>query len=88
MMILLSILAALFSVFGNILIIFKKRIAFAIWGIGNVLWVWESIIDSLNIPLIAMNVIYFGINCAAYYEWSKNKETHKAIDKSNKNLKV
>lgn len=82
MITLLSILAALFSVFGNILIIFKKRIAFAIWGIGNVLWVWESIVDSLNIPLIAMNVIYFGINAAAFYEWRENKDAHKAIDEN------
>lgn len=82
MITLLSILAALFSVFGNILIIFKKRIAFAIWGIGNVLWVWESIVDSLNIPLIAMNVIYFGINAVAFYEWRENKDAHKAIDEN------
>ena len=82
MVLVLSILAAAFSILGNILIVFKKRIAFVIWAIGNVLWVWESIIDSLNIPLIAMNVIYFGINAAAFYEWSKNKDAHKAIDES------
>ena len=82
MVLVLSILAAAFSILGNILIVFKKRIAFVIWAIGNVLWVWESIIDSLNIPLIAMNVIYFGINAVAFYEWSKNKEAHKAIDES------
>lgn len=82
MALILSVLAATFSILGNILIVFKKRIAFVIWAIGNVLWVWESIIDSLNIPLIAMNIIYFGINAVAFYEWSKNKEAHKALDKS------
>lgn len=82
MTLILSILAAFFSILGNILIVFKKRIAFIIWAIGNVLWVWESIADSPNFPLIAMNVIYFGINWVAFLEWRKNKEAHRAIDKS------
>ena len=78
----LSILAASFSVLGNVLIAFKKRIAFLIWIIGNLFWIGESIIDSLNIPLIAMNGIYLALNLISFREWSKNKEIHKAIDQS------
>ena len=69
----LSALAAFFSVLGNILIVFKKRIAFAIWAIGNVLWIWESIIDSLNIPLIAMNAIYLVLNSIAIFTWREEE---------------
>ena len=77
----LSILAAFFSILGNVLIAFKKRISFLIWIIGNLLWIWESIIDSLNIPLIAMNSVYLFLNLISYREWRKNKEVHKALDK-------
>ena len=80
MALVLSILAAFFSILGNVLIIFKKRISFAIWMIGNCLWIWESIVDSLNIPLIIMNGTYLVINATALHEWAKNKERHKAID--------
>ena len=82
MALVLSILAAFFSILGNVLIIFKKRISFVIWMIGNCLWIWESIVDSLNIPLIIMNGTYLIINATALHEWAKNKEGHKAIDQS------
>lgn len=87
MTLILSILAAFFSILGNILIVFKKRISFAIWMIGNCLWIWESFIDSLNIPLIIMNGVYLIINATALHEWTKNKNVHRAIDnrKENKN---
>ena len=77
----LSILAATFSIGGNILIAFKNKLGWCAWCVGNVLWCWESFIDSLNIPLIVMNAVYFAINLAAYHEWTKNKVAHKAIDK-------
>ena len=81
MALILSVLAAFFSILGNVLIAFKKRISFLIWIIGNLLWIWESIIDSLNIPLIAMNSVYLFLNLISYREWRKNKEVHKALDK-------
>lgn len=82
MTLILSALAAFFSILGNVLIAFKKRIAFLIWIIGNLLWIWESIVDSLNVPLIVMNATYLFLNLLSYREWRKNKEVHKAIDKS------
>lgn len=78
----LSILAATCSISGNILIAFKKKLGWCAWCVGNVLWIWESFIDSLNIPLIVMNAVYLVINLAAYREWTKNKEAHKALDKA------
>ena len=82
MVLVLSILAATCSIGGNILIAFKKKSGWLAWCIGNCLWIWESIIDFLNIPLIVMNAVYLIINLLAYQEWTKNKEVHKAIDKS------
>ena len=82
MVLVLSVLAATCSIGGNILIAFKKKLGWLAWCIGNCLWIWESIIDSLNIPLIVMNAVYLVINLLAYREWAKNKEAHKALDKS------
>lgn len=81
MTLILSVLAATCSIGGNILIAFKKKSGWCAWCLGNCLWVWESLIDSLNIPLIVMNAVYFVINLLAYREWAKNKEVHKALDK-------
>ena len=79
MILILSALAAFFSILGNLLIAFKKRIAFLIWIIGNLLWIWESIVDSLNVPLIVMNATYLFLNLLSYREWRKNKESSIAI---------
>ena len=87
MVLVLSILAALFSISGNVLVVFKKRIAFIIWSIGNVFWCAESIIGDFNIPLVLMNIGYFLLNVVGFIEWAKNKEAHKAIDKYNKENK-
>ena len=84
MALILSVLAATCSIGGNILIAFKKKSGWCAWLVGNVLWIWESFIDSLNIPLIVMNAVYFVINLLAYREWAKNKEVHKALDKESK----
>ena len=84
MVLVLSVLAATCSIGGNILIAFKKKLGWLAWCIGNCFWIWESIIDSLNIPLIIMNAVYLVINLIAYREWTKNKEAHKAIDDINK----
>ena len=81
MALILSVLAATCSIGGNILIAFKKKSGWCAWLVGNALWIWESLIDSLNIPLIVMNAVYFAINLLAYREWAKNKEVHKALDK-------
>ena len=84
MALILSVLAATCSIGGNILIAFKKKSGWCAWLVGIVLWIWESLIDSLNIPLIVMNAVYFVINLLAYREWAKNKEVHKALDKESK----
>lgn len=88
MVLVLSILAALFSISGNVLVVFKKRIAFIIWSIGNIFWCAESIIGDFNIPLVLMNICYFALNIIAFYEWRKNKDAHKALDKKIKNERV
>lgn len=78
----LSILGSVFSLGGNILIAHKKRSGWLWWIAGNGAWIWESIVDSLNAPLIVMNATYLFLNLLSYREWRKNKEVHKAVDKS------
>ena len=87
MVLVLSILAALFSISGNVLVVFKKRIAFIIWSIGNIFWCAESIIGDFNVPLVLMNICYFALNIIGFIEWTKNRKAHKAIDKYNKENK-
>ena len=82
MILILSALAAFFSILGNVLIAFKKRIAFLIWIIGNLLWIWESIVDSLNVPLIVLHATYLFLNLLSYREWRKNKEVQELAEEA------
>ena len=74
MPLILSILAATFSIGGNILIAFKNKLGWCAWCVGNLLWIWESMIDSLNIPLIVMNTVYFAINSFSFHYWRKEEK--------------
>ena len=73
MNLLFSILGCTLSLGGNILLIFKKRIAFWIWSLGNLAWVISALVGELNVPLIAMNVAYIIINIIGWIKWSKQR---------------
>jgi nicotinamide riboside transporter PnuC len=64
----------LFSLGGNLLIIKKKKSGWITWIIGNLLWILINFVDTLNIPMVLMYVVYFIINVCGYIEWSKKEK--------------
>ena len=71
MILFLSILGMLFSLGGNILIIFKKKSGWLAWIVGNILWIVINFIDVLNIPMVLMYLVYMIINIFGYIKWYK-----------------
>ena len=71
MVLFLSILGMLFSLGGNILIVFKKKSGWLAWIVGNILWIVINFIDVLNIPMVLMYVVYMIINIFGYIKWYK-----------------
>ena len=80
MILFLSILGMLFSLGGNLLIMKKKKSGWITWIIGNLLWILINFIDTLNIPMVLMYVVYFIINVCGYIEWSKKEKEEKIND--------
>jgi nicotinamide riboside transporter PnuC len=52
----------------------KKKSGWITWIIGNLLWILINFIDTLNIPMVSMYVVYFIINVCGYIEWSKKEK--------------
>ena len=74
MVLFLSILGMLFSLGGNLLIIFKKKSGWLAWIVGNILWIAINFIDVLNIPMVLMYVVYLVINILGYIEWKRKEK--------------
>lgn len=73
MILTLSIIALIFSLVGNILVNFKKKLGFIIWTISNVFWIVVNFIGDMNYPQVIMYLVYAGLNVQGYLNWSKNK---------------
>lgn len=73
MILTLSIIALIFSLVGNILVNFKKKLGFIIWTISNVFWIVVNFIGDMNYPQVIMYLVYAGLNVQGYINWSKNK---------------
>lgn len=70
----LSICAAAASLGGNVLIMFKKRIGWLVWILGNVLWILVNYFTEWNWPMVIMYGIYFIINLCGFISWSKKEQ--------------
>ena len=73
MILILSILAMLSSLGGNILIMFKKKSGWIVWILGNLLWILINFLGTLNVPMVIMYLVYIIINIMGFIEW-KRKE--------------
>ena len=73
MILTLSIIALIFSLVGNILVNFKKKLGFIIWTVSNVFWIVVNFIGDMNYPQVIMYLVYAGLNVQGYVNWSKNK---------------
>ena len=75
-MVVLSLIAMATSLVGNILVNFKKRIGFIIWLVSNVLWILVNLFGELNVPQVAMFIVYAGLNIDGYFRWKNKEDKH------------
>ena len=73
MILTLSIIALIFSLVGNILVNFKKKLGFIIWTVSNVFWIIVNFIGDMNYPQVIMYLVYAGLNVQGYVNWSRSK---------------
>ena len=73
MILALSIIALIFSLVGNILVNFKKKLGFIIWTVSNVFWIAVNFIGDMNYPQVIMYLVYVGLNVQGYVNWSRSK---------------
>lgn len=64
----ISIIAAILSLTGNLMVNKKNKIGFIVWILSNVLWVYVAI-TSKNYPQAIMFFLYSGLNIQGYMEW-------------------
>lgn len=69
MVMILSILGAVFSLGGNILIILKKRMGWLAWIFGNIAWIAVNVVGPFNLPMVIMYTVYFIINLVGFIKW-------------------
>lgn len=67
----ISVLALVFSLGGNLFINLKNKMGFVVWAISNVLWIAVNLMGEPNVPQIAMFVVYTGFNIHGLISWSK-----------------
>jgi nicotinamide riboside transporter PnuC len=72
----LSIIALLLSITGNILINHKKKFGFIIWIISNVFWITINFRSTPNYPQVLMYVVYVFINWDGFIKWKRPKKEY------------
>lgn len=71
MVLFLSVVGAVLSLGGNILIARKKRSGWLWWIGGNVAWIAVNFLDTMNVAMVCMYVIYMVINIIGFVKWRK-----------------
>ena len=77
MVMVVSILGALCSLGGNILIILKKKSGWIVWILGNLFWIIYNFISEPNLPMIIMYLVYIVINILGYCKWCDKEDKNK-----------
>ena len=68
----LSIIALIFSLSGNVLINYKKRLGFLVWIVSNAIWIVVNLISiQINWSQIIMFVVYIGLSIHGFLNWKK-----------------
>lgn len=68
----ISVLALVLSLGGNLLINLQKKMGFVVWAISNVLWIVVNLLGKPNVSQIIMFVVYIGFNIHGLVLW-RNK---------------
>ena len=73
----LSIIALLLSITGNLLINHKKKSGFIIWIVSNVFWITINFKSTPNYPQVLMYVVYMFINWDGFIKWKRPKKEYR-----------
>lgn len=71
MITLLSNIALVLSLGGNILLAKQNKLVFPVWIVANLLWIVINIISIHNTAQIVMYAVYVGTSAYSWYSWSK-----------------
>lgn len=71
MVLVVSVLGALCSLFGNVLIMLKKKSGWLVWILGNILWIVYNFLSEFNLPMVIMYIVYAIINVCGFVRWKK-----------------
>ena len=69
-----SIIGAILSLGGNILIMLKKRSGWLAWIGGNAAWIGVNLLGPMNVPMVLMYIAYFIINVGGFIKWKEKKK--------------
>lgn len=74
MVTILSIIGAILSLGGNVLIARKKKSGWLVWIGGNLAWIGVNLLGEFNAAMVLMYAAYLGINTKGFLNWSKHKD--------------
>ena len=74
MVLILSIIALILSLIGNVLVNLKYKMGFIVWSVANIFWIIVNIISNLNIPQILMFITYLGLNIHGFILWNRKEK--------------
>lgn len=70
----LSVIALVLSLTGNILINYKKRIGYIVWISSNIAWIAVNVTGQFNVPMVIMYVVYMILNIQGFILWGRNNK--------------
>lgn len=80
---LISWIATISSLAGQVLINRRNKIAFPVWIISNLLWIAANFIGNFNIANVVMYAVYIVFNVSGYFQWEESeRRTDNAKEKS------
>ena len=77
MVFVISTIALIFALTGNILVNFRKKLGFVIWTISNILWIAVNFLGTLNIPQVIMYLVYIMLNIQGFIVWSRKDKSQR-----------
>lgn len=69
-----SFIAMTISITGNVLVGMRKRGAFILWSISNLMWIGISFLTYVNVSQIVMYMVYLVINVWSFLSWKPDKD--------------
>lgn len=74
MVTIISNIALVLSLAGQVLVAKKSKLAFPLWILSNLCWIIINVISYFNVQQVIMYVIYSIINAYSWYSWIKEEK--------------